>query len=62
MAKASPPIPLLVGSTTVKVIAAAKAASTAFPPRMSILIPACAANGCEVATVFRAKTGILREE
>ena len=61
MAKASLPIPLLVGSTTVNAIAEAKAASTAFPPRSIILSPACAANGLDVATALRANTGILRE-
>ncbi len=58
MAKASLPMPLLVGSTTVRVIAAARAASTAFPPRASICSPAWAARGCDVATTFGAKTGI----
>ena len=51
IAKASPPIPLEVGSTTVRHAAAAIAASTAFPPFLSISSPACAARDCEVATI-----------
>ncbi len=58
MAKASLPIPLLVGSTTVRVIAVASAASTALPPCFSACNPAWAANGCDVATTFSASTGI----
>ena len=42
---ASDPKPFPVGSTTVSVIAAARAASTAFPPKDSIDRPACAASG-----------------
>jgi hypothetical protein len=57
MANASLPIPLLLGSTTVSVMAVAYAASTALPPFLSALIPACTANGCEPATIFFAKTG-----
>jgi hypothetical protein len=40
MAKTSAPMPLPVGSTTVSVMAAASAASTAFPPRRSASSPA----------------------
>ena len=58
IANASEPMPLEVGSTTVSVIAAASAASTALPPRASICRPACAASGCEVATTFLASTGM----
>ena len=58
---ASEPKPLPVGSTTVRTIAAASAASTAFPPFCKILIPACVARGCEEATMFSAKTGILSD-
>jgi hypothetical protein len=47
-----------VGSTTVKVMAAASAASTALPPRAKAAAPACEAKGCEVAIMFRAKTGL----
>jgi hypothetical protein len=57
-ANASPPMPLEVGSTTVRAAAVAIAASTAFPPCCMIVIPACAAIGCEVATIpFFAHTG-----
>src|SRR5262245_16569659 len=58
MANASLPIPLLVGSTTVSAIAAASAASTAFPPLYNMLNPAWAASGCDVATALRARIGI----
>jgi len=61
MQNASLPIPLLVGSTTVSVIAAASAASTALPPASSMLSPACAASGCDVATTFLASTGMRWE-
>jgi hypothetical protein len=54
-------MPFEVGSTTVSVIAAARPASTALPPRASIARPACAASGCEVATTFFASTGIRCE-
>ena len=57
MAKASPPMPHPVGSTTVRAIAAATAASTALPPRISIAMPACDASGCEVAITSRQKIG-----
>jgi len=57
-AKASPPIPLLVGSNTVSAMAVARAASTALPPFISICKPAWAARGCDVATTFCANTGI----
>jgi len=50
-ANASPPMPLDVGSTTVRQAAAAMAASTAFPPCLSIARPACAASGCDAATM-----------
>ena len=56
-AKASPPMPFIVGSTTVSVIAAASAASMALPPRAKAAAPACAASGCEVAIRLRASTG-----
>src|SRR5262245_43509842 len=61
MAKASLPIPLLVGSTTVSVIAVASAASTAFPPLYNMLNPACAASGCDVATALRTRIGMRCE-
>ena len=62
MANASLPMPFIVGSTTVRAIAVATAASIAFPPCLSIERPACAARGCEVATTFRANTGIRWEQ
>jgi hypothetical protein len=58
-AKASPPIPLDVGSTTVNAAAAATAASMALPPCCRVDNPACAAYGCDVATMPRcAYTGV----
>jgi hypothetical protein len=57
MAKPSLPMPQPVGSTTVSVIAAASAASTALPPASSMERPACAASGCEVLTTLRPSTG-----
>jgi len=42
----SPPIPLLAGSTTQSMKAAAIAASTAFPPFRIILRPASPMRGC----------------
>ena len=48
--KALSPSPLLVGSTTVSVIAAATAASIAFPPEASMRNPAAVASGWLVAT------------
>ena len=59
MAKASEPMPLDTGSTSVSVMAVARIASTALPPAASICRPACAASGCEVATTFFARTGFL---
>ena len=61
IANRSLPMPLLHGSTTVRAMAAASAASTAFPPRWSIAMPACTASGCDVATALRASTGWRRE-
>src|SRR5882672_8339625 len=61
IANTSEPMPLEVGSTTVSVIAAARPASTALPPRASAARPACAASGCDVATTFRARTGMRCE-
>lgn len=58
MAKQSDPRPLLTGSVSVSVAAAAIAASTALPPLARMRSPACAASGCEVATTLRAKTGV----
>jgi hypothetical protein len=60
-AKASEPIPFMVGSTTVSVIAVASAASIALPPFLNICNPACAASGCEVATALCASTGMRCE-
>ena len=56
-AKRSLPMPFEIGSTTVSVIAAASAASTALPPASSMRRPAWAARGCEVETTFRASVG-----
>ena len=61
MAKASEPMPFIVGSTTVRQMAAVSAASMALPPRARACSPACAARGCEVATTLRAITGMRRE-
>ena len=58
MQKASLPMPLLVGSSTVSEMAVANIASTALPPFINILNPACAASGCEVATQFAASSGL----
>src|SRR6476661_6692288 len=56
-ANASEPMPLDVGSTTVRAIAVAIAASTALPPSSSIFRPACTARGWLVATTpFGART------
>jgi hypothetical protein len=60
-AKASLPMPFMVGSTTVSVMAAAMAASTALPPRRRMRRPAWAARGWEVATVLGAMTADRRE-
>ena len=54
MANPSAPMPLLVGSTTVRHIAVATAASKALPPFLSISSPAWAAKGWLVATQLRA--------
>src|SRR4029079_19812502 len=62
IAKRSDPIPFDTGSTSVSVIALASAASTALPPAAIIDRPACAASGCDVATMFRAKIGFRRHE
>ena len=54
----SPPTPVDSGSTTLRVAAAATAASTALPPCISTCSPACAASGWLVATIpFNASTG-----
>jgi hypothetical protein len=57
MAKQSPPIPVICGSTTARVAAAATAASTALPPSFRICRAVAEASGCEVAAMpFSAKT------
>src|SRR6185503_8598592 len=61
MQKASLPMPLLVGSSTVSEIAVASTASTAEPPFSNMRNPACAASGWEVATQLRASTGMRCE-
>ena len=62
MAKASLPMPFEVGSTTVRVIAAASAASIALPPALSVARPACAASGWLVATMPPVESTALRRE
>jgi hypothetical protein len=62
MAKRSPPMPLEVGSTTVRQAAMAMAASTALPPFKSISIPAKAARGWLVATAPRLPRTTWRRE
>ena len=62
MAKASPPMPLLLGSMTVRHAAVAMAASMAFPPFFRISSPACAASGCVVHTMPRFPNTTLRRE
>ena len=59
--KPSPPIPFMVGSTTVNVMAAAIAASIALPPRANTAAPAWAARGWEVDTMLRPSTGCRPE-
>jgi hypothetical protein len=61
IANASEPTPFPVGSTSVSVTAVAIAASAALPPRASIARPACAASGCDVATMLSARTAERRE-
>jgi hypothetical protein len=61
MQKASLPMPLLVGSSTVREMAVASTASTALPPFISMRRPACAPSGCEVATALRARMGMRWE-
>ena len=51
IAKQSPPIPVLCGSTTVSVADAAIAASTALPPRFNMSIADNVASGCDVAAM-----------
>ncbi len=58
IANASLPRPLETGSSTVSAIAVASAASMALPPCCSMRSPACAASGCEVATMLRARMGL----
>ena len=59
IANPSDPSPFEHGSTTVKQAAVAMAASTAFPPCISILKPACVAKLFPVQTTpFRAITFI----
>src|SRR3954454_6667261 len=58
---ASAPKPLLDGSMTAIAAAVATAASAALPPSRNTCNPAWAAKGWDVATTFRAKTGIRWE-
>ena len=62
MAKTSLPIPLDVGSSTVRAMAVASAASTALPPFSNIASPALAARGWLVATTpFEASKALRRD-
>ena len=54
-------MPFITGSTTVSVMAAPSAASTALPPASSMRSPACAASGWLVVTTLRASTGLRCE-
>src|SRR5215831_8621422 len=49
--KASPPIPVIMGSVTLSMAAIAIAASTALPPRLRTSRPTCDASGWLVATI-----------
>ena len=55
-AKRSPPMPVDIGSVTQRTAAAARAASTALPPRSSARRPARVASGWLVATMASAAT------
>ena len=57
--QATPPRPLVVGSTTPIANAAATAASTALPPSRRILAPASAASGCSAVTMPAVDTASL---
>src|SRR5947207_1719746 len=60
MAKRSPPMPLLSGSTTPSVALAAMAASMADPPRARTCAPACEASVWLVATMPRSEITMER--
>ena len=49
MAKQSPPMPVMAGSTTQRTAQAATAASTALPPAFNVSIAVRLARGCAVA-------------
>jgi len=53
MAKRSPPMPFIMGSTTPSTALAAMEASAAEPPRARICAPACEASVWLVATIPR---------
>jgi hypothetical protein len=57
--QATPPSPLVVGSTTPIANAAATAASTAFPPSRRIRAPASAARGCSAVIIAPVETASL---
>src|SRR6187431_2815206 len=58
----SPPMPVDVGSVTLRAAPAATAASAALPPFDRISSPAAVAKGCDVATIpLRLYTGERRE-
>ena len=50
IAMPQPSAPLIIGSTTVRVIAEATKASYALPPFFKQSIPACVASGCAEIT------------
>ncbi|ETH34015.1 tripartite tricarboxylate transporter family receptor domain protein, partial [Bordetella pertussis H897] len=58
MANRSPPMPFMHGPTTVMVMAAAIAASTALPPAASMRMAAWLASGCSVQTMFSPSAGM----
>src|SRR6185295_19748185 len=51
IAKQSPPMPVICGSTTQSTATAATAASAALPPARSVSIAVSEASGCEVAAM-----------
>src|SRR5579859_7668459 len=57
--QATPPRPLVVGSTTPIANAAATAASTALPPSRRIRAPASAARGCSAVIIAPVETASL---
>ena len=58
-AKRSPPTPHMCGYTTASVVAAARAASIAFPPRSNASAPASVASACGVAIAQRDPAAVV---